>query len=391
MNISLFIVILSFFISPLFLAFTSIFYIIKNKYAGYIGLSLLLGFFAFSYIPYEGYDLNRHYEIYNSFINNGDFLNYINITSYNIGSAFLYFILYIMSLLGIKKEFLPALSVFISALIFLTIIYNEMSYKYKIIIVLFFILIFPMLNIASGIRFYLSASIFIYYTYLLIVKNVKKNYLIIFVVLIHPVNAIFLIPVFTYKYIGSFSRFLLVLSSLLLISGVCFYLSYFSSNFVLFILNNSKLFSVSYIENKSIFDNLSYNESLSLMLQLSPIFISLFILNVKKTWKNKEAYNFLSIMLFLIVVFSGISQFFIRAVLVFDLMIFVFFVSYFYELTNTRIKRFFLFPFLLFMCISSLALMNTFKSSYIPSWSKLYYPTYLIILETNITPDQYIK
>ncbi|PSV39780.1 EpsG family protein [Photobacterium sp. GB-210] len=389
---SLVIITLSFLISPLLLLPISLIYIYNNKFFGYIGLSIFLSILAFTYVPYEGYDLVRHYSVYNGYVNNNTLETVYGYISYNPASSFLYGFIYLIYNLGLKKEFLPAIAVFISTFCFLLMLYRRAksySGKARILFVILFVIVFPLLTEASGIRFFLAISIYILYSYFLIIEKRNFYYLIPFFLIIHPVTGVFLIPIFLYKYTIKISRKLMLLSFVLLFSGGAFYIVDISSIAITYILNKTGLFSLGYLDSKSIFDGLTVNQSYSLILQITPFFIVVLFLVLKRKWLDKEAYSFISLFIFTILIFSGIPQFFIRSTFVVNLVFFFYIISFYKEMINGKVKCIIFSCLLVSMFLSSLAIMNTFKASYYPSWKNIYLPTPYLLSITDV--NEYIK
>lgn len=147
-------------------------------------VALILATIAFFFQPSADMDLYKHYQTIDYFkIHGWDYVK----TTYIFKTLPIYGVyFYLISLLPVK-EFLPAVTVFITYFLSFNLIYkisrdNNIKKSYIMITFSFFILGTDYLSVISGIRNMLAFSIFVYFLYIDLVE--KKHKLLCFLIYI---------------------------------------------------------------------------------------------------------------------------------------------------------------------------------------------------------------
>lgn len=192
LNKSNFLKILLFFIYPISVLPVIIKDIEKSR-LNILLFSTLLGMFAFLTIPLHNDDLATHYYIFEDI--KGMSLDEFKIFLLFQSDYFLQVLSYSFSNLGISKQFIPFIAVFISYYLKLEIFidfYKDKLYnKIGSILLLIIILAIDYRGIVLGIRNGLAVSVLIYGIYLLFINNNRKGwFFVVFSSIIHSMTLI---------------------------------------------------------------------------------------------------------------------------------------------------------------------------------------------------------
>lgn len=367
--------------------------------------SFMLGVLAFLLIPYENWDLTRHYETYlyvsqtslNKVFENSD-NRYITINT----------VIYLFKSLGIK-EFLPFFSTFLSYIFYFNIYVNyikkynpELSHRCIYLYIL--ISVIPFFAIASSLRQYLAFSIMLYMIvqYFTSENNRYKSQKIIFSAIIscciHP-SAILLLGVFFVSKLIRLNKTILYLiilvlilnhdgliSSLLfqlirpLLESLGFYFPEYMDSVTIGI-SNSLLSTNEYILNKIILPSVFFIFT----------FIYLILFNKKMTRQESQIKNFCSLLLLLICLLSLSPDLFYRFSIFWVLLYSYIFFSYDINKISKLCKHL-IFLILIAACsIINLAQANMGKDIIYVSWCDILYKPSLFLFNKEVKSAEYIR
>lgn len=392
---------------------------LKNHYFGYFLFALLMGILGYLMIPYDVWDLTRHYEDYNS------------ISSLSIDDVFthghirylpLHLYFWVLSSFGLPQEALPLISLFFAYLLQLLIIKNIFDCgldfrvkpftrtQVKIIILLLYIGTIPFVAIASSLRQFLASSIYIYALYFFIKNNkhIPFVFLSFMASLVHiSIIPLMLVALFSsYLKVEKYYRMILFIATFLIVTNGSYYI--FSSIFEYLkpVLISFDLYFVTYMDLDSIN---SGNNSLSVteyilkkiispsVFYLSILYLLLIKINALEgnvlisKCINRRIRSHLTSMLLFISLIAISPDMFARYQSIF-VSLFIILLAIELTLSKLSFKKFyFLIGFIMLVVIVNVAHMNAYKFIFIPSWLKLLYMPLPFALLESVDISEYIK
>ncbi|AVP93669.1 hypothetical protein C7N77_11020 [Aeromonas rivipollensis] len=363
-------------------------------------VSIVYSLMAYSVVPYENWDLARHFNNFNV-ISNLDFLQSISVI--HIRYAALNIVAWFFSNLGINKHFLPFLVVFISYYLVLSVIVNhirtyhyELNQKYVFYIFFTVLSVFPFFYLASTLRQYLSFGIIFYALYHLIYMKARVKYVFLALIacFIHPSSFIIVIIVI-FSYLTHHihrRRFILVISFFVLVLN---YNGFMSIAFSLLkpFLQSINLYFPTYMDFSvinEIREKMAGGEYILNYLVLPSVFFTLlipFIYKLEIYSNNSE--RLLKVIcgdLFIFISMTSFSiDFLYRYSLVWSLLyMVVFWSSDIFRLSKMN-RVVIIATLLFFSIIINIAQINMGKYIIFNSWSELFYKPSVFIFYGNDT------
>ncbi|HHS9559007.1 TPA: EpsG family protein [Klebsiella quasipneumoniae subsp. similipneumoniae] len=387
---------LSFLLNPLLGSAFAIRGVGRNSYFSIIIVSLLLSLMAFIMKPYVGWDIVRYYDYYNSGeVRVNTFASYF----FDIGTISV--IIDFMAYAGIKKEFIPTLSTFIqyfgiftaTHLALRTYLPNNKKINYYFYLLAFFSSSF--IASASGVRNGASLGFFILGYYLFFENKKKTSYILFFLAsLMHFFVLIPIVLMLTNKIWSMISiklyKIVLVVTMLFAFIGISNLM--ITSIFIVMkpLLLAINMYKVDYViagQYSAFIAKDLYDIVLRILTLLPLMLISVLIIKIKKT--EKEAI-FIYQMMILCFLFSGMNTLFNRYSILTELVCAIFMIKKIavdkYGLKINMLYMLILLA-LIFSCIKPL---GQYRGIYIPSWSQLLTKTTIQMLDSSITPKDYI-
>lgn len=360
-------------------------FLLKPRYQSVFFVSLTFSGFAFLLIPYNVWDLARHYESFLTISN----MPFSELLEYgHIRYLPLHVYMWFIASIGLPKEVLPAISIFFSYITLLTILVNIheskrlTDFQFLILTISIWCAV-PFIGIASSLRQHLAIIIFIYGMWNYVLKN-KSKYLLYFFValLIHSSVIVLLIVMFAckLKINDNIKRFSSILFILLMISGLSSDLFFSVINVFKDILVESGFYFAVYFDKSIIMesiDSLSKFEYLVKFIVNPMLFYCVafsYAFYCKASSKEEMLINnFLYLLLLTIFIVSPSETIFSRFSFAFTVIgiLYIFNYNIFqYSVVKRTLLYFFL---LLSITITTLVKTNAYKLVIIPSWSRVLY------------------
>jgi len=383
---------------------------IKNEYFGYFLFSLFMALLAYLWIPYELYDLVRHYERFDEVAN----LPFKQI--YNTADLRFFFDVYMWCIasLGLPKEFVPFSTIFITYFLLFSSLkkivdcqfkyssFNQnISFKYLMLlgIILLFLQI-RFVDSASGMRNYIAFSIFIFAIIdFYLNKKIILPIILIFVSLLFHMAVLPLILLFLLSIlfnIRKIFRIIFVISLLLLLTNQVNTIFIFIMDLLKPTLQAYGLYIDAYMSSEGVYGGDYYSHMniqtyiLEKIILPAPFYLAGIYLFFVKKISFYQIKNFLYILFSFAVLVNFSRTMFMRYIYLFDvLFIFVMLFELRDKMNNVYRKVFIAFLFLFFV-IGSFGGFYASRDSYIPSWYKvLYIPAPIMFLE-SVDKNEYI-
>ena len=381
-------------------------YMLKNKMIGYILFSFLMAYLAYTMIPYDTFDITRHYEAFNkiSMMNfNEVFENEMMITKYPL-HVYMWFVHNI----GLPKEFVPFSLIFIQFMFYFLSLKKIVKYSFaynKVPLWFMGLALFLILNeirfigTASGLRNGLAFSIFIYaqIEYFLAQKRFKFVLLSLLSILIHiSVLPLFLITlfasIFRLKIIG---KLLFILSLILLISGQSNKIFYAIIHILEPFLRSVGLYFHAYMDPDGAWGSNFYADKniktiiLEKIIKPLPFYLAGLYLLLIKNFKNKNIQNYLYYIYIFVAFVSASRTMLDRYSYYFVLLFIFFFLSEISNLKLTKFKKIFIIIFSGSILLVDLGGLLKYRDILV-RWSKTLYEPVPFSLLHHVEPKDYI-
>ncbi|HIF9310867.1 TPA: EpsG family protein [Photobacterium damselae] len=382
---------------------TTFFFMIKPKKQSVIFISLFFSGLAYLIIPYEGWDLTRHYEAFNVISK----LSIESVLDYGqIRYIPLHIYMWCLSAVGFNKEVLPAISVFLSYFIVFSVFVsifnrnnNENTFEVFIILLAVWTLV-PFIDIASSLRQHFSFIISFFGLWLLFVKDNKLGLIYLCLAVVIHISALALLLLyFIIKIKPSYKQKKIIAITM------CFFIAFgVGDNIYFFIIDIFKSVLIEHgLYLKMYFDEnmiASMNNSISLgdyilKFIISPMIFYIvsftYAFTVSENECNSKFSNYIFYLLVVIFISSVSIDVFSRFSFVFSLIGLCYIMYYKYDYYSIKTKKIFLFSLLFSSVLIGVAKFNAYKLVMIPSWSQTFYiPSMYIPLE-SISSKEYIK
>lgn len=304
---------------PLGLFFSSIDYINGKRYSVFV-FSFLMGVLAYLLVPYSNWDLSRHYELYDLLkTKDAHFIFEYGQSRY----FFFYLYVWVVSHLGINKEFLPFISVFTSYYIYMYVFgccmakYN-LTVKERIFGTIVLLSLIPFIGIASSLRQHLAFAFVLLSLYnLFILSNKIKYYIYIFAAcIIHPVCVVvFMLVLISSTFKMKLTKVRLNILFVLLLTGIFGFLFNELIDLFLPFLNSNNLYIASYMNVDVIDTSFSDNSFFRkvALLYISPLLFYVFVFfggYIEQCCTNEKLTSFLMfLLLFILIVQPSVTAF----------------------------------------------------------------------------------
>lgn len=385
--------------------------ILKSERIGYLLFSFCLACLAYTMIPYDTMDITRYYEIFNEFQQ----AEFAEIFEYGRNVDLIFFIYsWLLLNIGFTKEFIPFSTTFIAySLIFSSFFYITHFYYYNsqkknnsliFLNMLGFILLFSQIRFmdaASGLRNALAISIFVYAFSKWFISEKKLVLFTLFsivAILVHASILIVIITLFLSYFISNRSilKFTLVISYLLLITGITEIIFYSGISILEPLLREYNLYYPSYFDPDGVW-GAGYFEDANLntiifekYIKPFPLYIAGLYFIIEKNFIHKVFSNFLISFFILIACVSISRTLFDRLGSIF-VILFIFFLMI--ELSCKKLsllKQIFLLFFISSLMIMNIGSVYKYRDVYIKSWTKMFVIPMPALFLDSIEPDQYI-
>jgi hypothetical protein len=394
-----FLTISSFFIYPIGSVLPIFIEMINGKKYSYFFFSLIMGMFGFITIPLISDDLTRYYSTF-EYISNLSFSKFIEYISLK-PDFLVYWIMYIFSVIGLSKQFIPFLAVFISYYLLLLVFFDFTKYnqlKHKNIFILFLSLFILVVNYKAavlGIRNSAANSILMYGLYQIYFKNKFKRGILIslFAIMTHIMTSVIVILVLINKFLTNNGKLL----------PLIFYLS-----FIFYVVNIEPImtiliekisivgpiyqkFILGYIEGYWAFEfieDLSSKGRIAMNLGRIPIFLSLiYLLSCRK----KSLFRNL---VYLVAIFTNFlfsyPNLYGRFAAVLVLVTLLLFLTEYYHINNLQMRRFFLYLYITVFLLKTSLMLYSMRETVIKSYSKTIYQSSFSFFLIDVNESDYI-
>jgi hypothetical protein len=400
-------IIVSFFIYPLYTIPFLIKHILLGEKWSYFLFSFFLGVLAYLLIPYDTWDITRHYL---DFIEIKE-MSFQEVFSLGGSHLFLNIIMWHVNAIGLPKETVPLLFTAITYSIHSTIllyIYNDYSSKHRGIskqtyFLLFSFVLFNVIRfswLADGLRNPSAFSVSLLGIYFILSKGKTiKGVLTLFIAtFIHPSSALIILIVFITK--GKISnlllRILFVISLILIVtnfSEIAFYsiVDKIRPFLVYMGIADQSYFSSEGHWGAGFWSSFNFKTYvLEKFIKPMPFYIAGIYLLVVKNSVVPKYRRFIYLLFFIISVISISRTLFDRYVY-FAILFFITMLMIEYRIQPfNRFKKIFLIFFISSLLLADLANIYKYRDTWIPSWHKIIYLPMPILLLENIEPDEYI-
>ncbi len=385
----------------------------RNERFGYLLFSFFMGYLAYLMVPYEGFDITRHYNAFNTLSS----YNFSEINDYD-GSIFKYgFYVYCWGItkLGLPKEFVPFSIIFtIYSLYFLTLkkiidftparnkdALNRISLKMLTLLGVF--LIFNeirFVDATSGLRNMWAFSIFIYAFFDLLYKK-KKIKFILLSIIASFIHISVILPIFIYlltKIIKTlnFNRWLLIIIYILLITGTISILFTLLIKVLEPLLRSLGLYFHAYMDPDGAW-GLGYYKTANLntvilekFLKPLPLYLASGYFLLVKNYIRKNLARYL-LLFFVFIVLVSVSRTMLDRYNILFVSLFIFFLIIelqYKPLTNT--KKIFTSCFIVSLLLVDVGGLYKYRDIYWYSWNNILYTPMPITLLESVEPDEYI-
>lgn len=372
----------------------------RKKYAVYL-FAFFMAFLAYLLIPTTLDDLGRHYSDYENLkgFNWTAFKQMIVLNADFVLPTFQF----ILSQLGLSKQFIPFISVFIGYLVKLLILFNffillkktediKIDKKTTVILILIAIFSVSFRNFALNIRMPVSLSFLTLGVFNLFFQNKKSGWIFVILATITHYMTIIIIPLILLANVLSNTK---ILRKIFLVSFLFFFLppSFITESIQTVSISNTELQKrqTEYTEGywaQEFMNNLSFKGRVSRQLGNSAIYFILFYL-VVFVQKSK-----LRNLLYLLAI---VTNFLFSMPMLFSrygyALGFLFFLLVLYELKDWSISpkgRLLIKIYLFFTITTWLSMVYSTRLQIIKSHPQMLYQTTYSILNNDITPDDYI-
>lgn len=350
-------------------------------------LAMSLSLFGYLLIPYDNWDLARHYYSF-------DLISQMTLFEVLHYEHFRYLPLHIymwfLSTLGLPREALPAISIFFAYFLTLKMYCEMMESRYfsKTLQCCFFLFLWsviPFVGIASSLRQHLAFIMFIYGIYKLNYKRSQAGYVWMLIsTLVHvssvPVVLIYFLSRIKKNY--TYSRYVIAVVAVVMLSGlnneILFWLTELSKD----ILIKNEMYFFEYFDRDTLLqlkEGLSRGEYI-LKFFISPsffylsLFFYVFVKHDSGVCKFQDSiYTFLFYLLFFLLIVSPSETMFSRFSFVYTLCVILYLVSGGWYSLGIRLKMVFIVMVLLFSIVVGVAKLNAYKLIIQPSWSSIFY------------------
>jgi hypothetical protein len=384
---------------------------VKNEYFGYLLFSLFMAYLAYLMIPYDTWDLTRHYETFNK-------LSTISFDRvFDMSRIFNYILnLYMWSVaqVGLSKEFVPFSFIFmVYVLYFLTfkkiVEYSSfsiseffLSYKWFMLLGIFFIFNeIRFMGTASGLRNSLAFAIFIFaimgyylnhnifFTFILIVFSIFLHFSVV------PLAIIFFLS--NTIVIKKFNRVLFLASFFLIISGMAGELFYTIIEFFKPLLQAIGLYFPSYMDPNGEWGSRFYEGKniktiiLEYFIKPFPFYLAGFYLFFvhEITWSKLQNYLYV---LFVFIALVSVSRTLFDRYSYFFVLLFIFlFLEELKSKPLTNFKRLFIAFFIASLLLMDFGGLVKYRDVYVKSWIKIFYIPAPYMVLYDISEKDYIK
>ncbi len=388
-------------------------FMLRNKRFGYFLFSFFMGYLAYLMIPYEGFDITRHYAAFNALST----YNFSEINNYD-GGIFKYgFYVYCWGVakLGLPKEFVPFSIIFtVYYLYFLTLkkildftpirdnnTSNKISLKMLTLLGVF--LIFNeirFVDATSGLRNMLAFSIFIYAFFDLLYK--KKRFKFLFLsILASFIHISVIIPILIYLITQiirtlKINRWLLIFGYILLITGMTAILFRLLIESLEPFLRANGLYFHSYMDPDGEWGPGFYADKniktviLEKILKPLPLYIAGIYFIFVKDYVRKDLARFL-LAFFVFIVLVSVSRTLLDRynILFVSLFIYFFIIELQYK-PLTLMKKIFILCFIGSLLLFDVGGIYKYRDIYWRSWNKIIYKPVPISLMDSVEPNEYI-
>lgn len=390
------------FLYPLFTLPWIIKYMIKNYYIGYILFALVMAYLAFLTIPYDTWDITRHFNRFEeiSTLSIDDLLNY------RVFLLILNFYMWIVANLGLPKEFIPFSITFVTYMLYFITLKkivdfkkNQNKYIYFIIIALLLITNeIRFFGVASGLRNDLAYAIFIYalVDFILFRKKVKFYILSIFAIMIH----ISVLPLFIFfllsKYIrlGKILKIVMVISFFIMISGLSEVVFYKIMELLKPFLQSIGLYFHAYMDPEGHWGSgfwVTRNfKTILFERYIKPLpfyIIGVYLIFNNKTLINKRITTYIYL-LFIFVCIISISRTLFDRYNYFFVLLFIF--VYLISINIDKLNKFFISLLIIAMVLVDMGSIVKYRDIYLKSWAKALYIPLPVNMTNVINKKDYI-
>jgi len=386
---------------------------LKNEYFGYILFSGLMGLLAYLMIPYDTFDLIRHYSDFNS-MRGIDFHEILIVDSREKHYVFNVF-LWIINILNLPKELVPFLVTFLKY--FLYFVSFKYTYSYfsktgknstnsapkKYIFALFLFFLFNELRFiddASGLRNSLAFALFILS---IVLYSVKKKILFPILLTSLAIGIHFSIIPLALTFIfasviklGKVGKFLFIISLIMLVTGTTEKLFTIIMGALEPFLRSLGLYFHAYMDIDGVWGAAFYDDKniktiiLNKVIKPLPFYLAgiYLLLNKQMAWKLLQNYLFI---LFIFIAIISISRTMLDRYSYFFAILFILVLTSEYcTKPLTQVKKIFLFIFFTVIILGDLAGIYKYRDLFIPSWSKVFYIPAPVLLLESVETNEYI-
>ena len=404
-------VLFGFFLYPIYTLPWLIKSMVKNEYIGYILFSLFMAYLAYLTIPYDTWDLTRHYATFKeiSTISFDHVFQESRVFNY-ILNIYMWFI----SQVGLPKEFVPFSFIFLVYILYFlslkkivvssSFLRSNSSLSYKWFMLLGIFLLFNEIRFVgtvSGLRNGLAFSIFIFaiIRYYVNHKVFSTFILVIFSSLLHLAIAPLAIIFFFSNIIKikKFNRILFLVSFLLILSGLAGEIFYTLIDLIKPILQANGLYFPAYMSPDGAWGSGFYENRnmktiiLEKVIKPLPFYLAGFYLFFvrKITWGRLQNYLYL---LFVFIAISSVSRTLFDRYSYFFVLLFIFlFLEDLKSKRLTSFKKLFIGFFVMAMLLMDVGGLIKYRDIYVKSWLKILYVPAPYMVLYDVSEKDYIK
>ena len=361
---------------------------------------------GYSLVPYDSWDLVRHYEAFEKVKE----LSFFQVLEYgHIRYLPLHLYMWLLSTVGLSKEFLPFISLFFSYLLSLLVMHdvvrknivetNGVYSKITLLAVLVMLTIIPFIGIASSLRQYLAISMLLYVVYYYSkLGNVISIIAFSFIVMVH-ISTLPVIFIFYLSRLSIFSKlgfYILSISFVFIITGFYSELFFFLTDYFKPYLESKGMYFALYM-NPDTIELLNSGDSLNetiLKKVISPSVFYIFGIISIFFAKNSDEKSLRSFLVLLMVFISFISiapDPFSRYTAFYTVIYFIVFFRTDYKKLSKINREILLIIMVACTLVVNIAKANSYKLVLAPSWSKVLYIPIPLILLGQVNQSEYIK
>ncbi len=383
----------------------------KNEYFGYLLFSLFMAYLAYLVIPYDTWDLTRHYATFKEFST----VSFDNIFEKSrIFNYILNLYMWSLSQIGFSKEFMPFSFTFMVYMLYFlsfksiveysTFSRNDFFLSDKWFMLLGIFLIFNEIRFvatASGLRNALAFAIFIFAIigYYLHNRVFSTFILIVFSTLVHlavaPLAIIFFLS--NIIKIRSFNRVLFLGSFLLIVSGMAGEIFYIIIEVFKPLLQANGLYFPSYMSPDGAWGAGFYADKniktviLEKFIKPLPFYLAGFYLFFVREVTLDKVQNYLY-MVFVFIALASVSRTLFDRYSYFFVFLFLFlFLEELKTKPLTSFKKVFITFFITAMLFMDFGGLIKYRDIYVKSWLKILYVPAPYMVLYDISENDYIK